>query len=167
MLKEIIKKYADYYKLGSELVAAVIAQESSGDSFAFRYEPAFFRRYIKNKSQKELGGFWLQTESKNDEMLERYHRSCSWGLMQIMGQTAREMGFVGVGFENLWCDNENIKYGCKKLALCFEFAEKQNKAQIETLEIALLKWNGGGDLDYPKRVLKHLETGEAERILKL
>ena len=47
-----------------------------------RYEPAFFTKYVAP----------LYTNNKITAT-EAYARGFSWGLMQVMGQVARESGF--------------------------------------------------------------------------
>jgi len=48
-----------------------------------RYEPAFFAKYVAS----------LYTKYKVSAT-EAYARGMSWGLMQVMGQVARENGFT-------------------------------------------------------------------------
>jgi len=66
-------------------IIATIATESSGNPKAYRYEPAFYERYLKDKSP------W--TESPYYSESERI--SASYGLMQIMYTTAYNAGFRG------------------------------------------------------------------------
>lgn len=66
------------FSLDPALVCAVIEEESSWDTYAMRYEPFFRERYVRP----------LKLTST-----EEIARSVSWGLMQVMGQVAREHGF--------------------------------------------------------------------------
>jgi soluble lytic murein transglycosylase-like protein len=64
----------------ASLLASVVAQESDGIADAYRYEPAFYDRYIKNNSD------WIG---------HKYHGSpkiisASYGLCQLMFTTAYE-----------------------------------------------------------------------------
>src|SRR5437016_1759983 len=72
------------HSLWPELVCAVIEQESSWDPWALRYEPAFYARYVE--PQLYRGMIRQETEARA--------RAFSWGLMQVMGQVAREHGFA-------------------------------------------------------------------------
>src|ERR1700689_4874121 len=71
--------------LEPELVCAIVEQESAWDRWALRYEPAFYARYVE--PQVVRGAIADESEARA--------RAFSWGLMQVMGQTAREHGFAG------------------------------------------------------------------------
>jgi soluble lytic murein transglycosylase-like protein len=136
------------------LLAAVIHQESRGNPFAIRYEPAFFRRYLENKPKNSLIGH-VPTSCTVDT--ERYARSCSWGLFQVMGQTMRERGFKGEFLSELLEPEINIKWGA-------EFLQTLLLKHGDT-EKALLRWNGGGDREYPNKVLSHIDSGDCHYLL--
>jgi len=109
--------------LDPALVCAVCEQESSWDTWAYRYEPAFERRYCPG----------------------RPIAATSFGLMQVMALVAEEMGFEG-GFTRLCDPQEGLEAGCRKLKQCLTRA----KGDVET---ALLRYNGGGNPKYPGEVL--------------
>ncbi len=79
------------HSLDPALVCAVCEQESAWNPWAIRYEPGFLARYVAP----------LFTAGKISAT-EAYSRSFSWGLMQVMGQVAREHGFgpCSPGFPN-------------------------------------------------------------------
>lgn len=79
-------------------IAAIVLQESSGNPWSIRYEPGFFKRYIV-KDLEELGA------------TEAFARSTSWGLMQVMGQVAREHGFKGKFLSELCSPEAGLEYG--------------------------------------------------------
>ena len=78
-----------------DLVFAIVMTESSGNPFAIRYEPQFYKRYVLPLGLKD------RTEATG--------RAISWGLMQVMGQVARERGFDGKYLSEL-CDPETGLY---------------------------------------------------------
>jgi soluble lytic murein transglycosylase-like protein len=122
--------------LDAALVCAVVEQESGWDTDSIRYEPAFFERYIKpitNLTQTEAQG-----------------RAFSWGLMQVMGQVARENGFGGLYFPSLCEPAIGLDVGCAVLA------GKLKRANGDTSQ-GLLFWNGGGNSDYAAEVLARLD----------
>jgi hypothetical protein len=84
--------------------------ESSGRPLATRYEAGFFKRYIQPIPLAEL---YIHPDYTEEE--ERKGRSTSWGLMQVMGQVAREYHFKGK-FEELLEPAVAIEYGCMHLA---------------------------------------------------
>jgi len=77
----LAKRHAISYALDPALVCAVVEQESAWNTWAIRYEPAFFAKYVAS----------LYTNNKITAS-EAYARGFSWGLMQVMGQVARESG---------------------------------------------------------------------------
>jgi soluble lytic murein transglycosylase-like protein len=134
-LVALARKAAAAQSLDPALVCAVVEQESSWNPWAMRYEPAFFAKYVAH----------LYTNNKITAS-EAYARGFSWGLMQVMGQVAREMGFDGA-FLSATCDPEQgLAIGCKLL-------RKKLDAMDGDITRGLLAWNGGGNPAYPAQVL--------------
>jgi soluble lytic murein transglycosylase-like protein len=134
-LVALARKAAAAQKLDAPLVCAVIEQESSWNPWAMRYEPAFFAKYVAP----------LYTSNKISAS-EAYARGFSWGLLQVMGQVAREMGF-DAPFLSALCDpGHGLAVGCKLL-------RKKLDAMAGDLTRGLLAWNGGGNPQYPAQVL--------------
>jgi len=156
-LPYLIQITALKYKLEPSLVAAVIMQESSGNPNAFRFEWGFYRKYLKGKIQDDLPGF-VPPANKCSWQTEKFARAVSWGLMQVMGETAREYGYKGVLLTELLKPEDNLEVGCKILSRCVEKTEGD-------LRRALLRWNGGGNEQYPDEVLARIDNGEAARVL--
>lgn len=139
--------------LDPEVFASLIMQESSGNPLSFRYEPAFYRRYIHDKG---LAGF-VPNPLRIPDRLERDLRSTSFGLCQIMGQVAREQGFRNEWLPTL-CDPQiNIDLGAKILA-SFIKAKGSERA-------GLLRYNGGGDPNYPDKIYTRKQRGEYKFVL--
>ena len=134
-LVALARKSAAAQSLDSALVCAVVEQESSWNTWAMRYEPAFFAKYVAN----------LYTNNKITAS-EAYARGYSWGLMQVMGQVAREFGF-DAAFLSALCDPElGLAVGCKVL-------RKKLDAMDGDVTRGLLAWNGGGNPAYASQVL--------------
>jgi Transglycosylase SLT domain len=115
-------------------VCAVVEQESSWDCHAIRYEPAFRIKYV---------------EGQKFSPTEEIARSISWGLMQVMGQVAREQGFKGPSLAVLCDPATGLEMGCTVLR------SKLSAAGDNVLK-GLLLWNGGGDPNYGDKVLERL-----------
>lgn len=133
--KNLTAKYAVKYLIDNALICALIEHESDGwKMYAIRFEPGFYSKYIE--------------QLKGLTATEAYARSFSWGLMQIMGQTARELGFQGKFLAELCDPDIGIDYGCKKLRHCLDRHPNDEKA-------ALLEYNGGSNSNYPNLVLQY------------
>lgn len=116
------------------LVCAVCQHESAGwKQWAVRFEPTFLDRWVP----------------KDLPPTERMGRAFSYGLMQIMGQTAREFGFKGEFCAELLDPYAGLEFGCRKLADCM-------KKESGDVRKALLRYNGGGDSHYPDLVLRYV-----------
>ncbi|GAK60019.1 hypothetical protein U27_07006 [Candidatus Vecturithrix granuli] len=90
-------------------IIATISTESSGNPQAYRYEPAFYTRYIQNKAE------W-----KNNPYSASPKRiSASYGLMQIMYTTAYNVGFRGKP-EDLYDPQQNLDVGCAYIASAYQ-----------------------------------------------
>ena len=134
-LISLARRAAAAQSLDPALVCAVVEQESAWNPWAIRYEPLFFAKYVAP----------LYTNNKISAS-EAYARGFSWGLMQVMGQVAREFAF-DAPFLSALCDPEQgLALGCKVLRKKFD-----NAAGDATR--ALLAWNGGGNPAYAAQVL--------------
>jgi soluble lytic murein transglycosylase-like protein len=132
---ELARQIASEHGLAPALVCAVVEQESAWNPWAVRYEPSFLSRYIAP----------LYTAGKLSPT-EAYMRAMSWGLMQVMGQVAREFGFKEVSLSELCDPATGIEFGCRILAARLARARGDIAA-------ALLAWNGGDNANYPAEVL--------------
>jgi soluble lytic murein transglycosylase-like protein len=130
----VARSIAAAHGLDADLVCAVIEQESSWRTYQIRYEAEFFDRYC----------FPL---FKNPEITptEARARAFSWGLMQVMGQTAREFGYAG-DLTELCIPQNGIETGCKVLA--HKLAVNEGNVHV-----ALGAWNGGANPSYADEVL--------------
>ena len=140
---------AQAHALWPELVCALIEQESSWNRWAVRYEPAFYKRYIEPQMAQpggENADHRARTHRAPLSDTEARARAFSWGLMQVMGQVAREYGFSGYSLAELCDPATGLHVGCRVLAAKLAAAEGN-------VVRALLLWNGGGNRNYPDAVL--------------
>ena len=131
-LIEQVKYQARLIGVDPILACAVAEQESGWDTWAIRYEPAFFTRYV--------------APQVNLSDTERHARAFSWGLFQVMGQVARERGYTGEFLSSLCLPENGIAVGLKFLKHLLDISEGDETK-------ALLKWNGGGRPEYATEVL--------------
>lgn len=103
---ELIRVSANKYSLDPNVVAAMIMTESNGNTWAFRYEKHTDRytRHVASHARILL----ISQDS------ERMAQMTSWGLMQVMGFKAREMGYEGY-LPQLCIPSIGIDIGCKTL----------------------------------------------------
>lgn len=108
------------------LLSAMIAVESGGDTFACRFE-AGYPFLFKPKEMAKLVNTTINTEIN----LQR----CSWGLMQIMGATARECG-LRTPIPTLTDPEIGLLYGCRYL-------RKQLRRYNNNVTDAIAAYNAG------------------------
>lgn len=134
-LIELARHAAQAEGLDPALVCAVVEQESNWNPWAMRFEPLFFAKYVAP----------LYTNNKV-AATEAYAGGISWGLMQVMGQTAREKGVASLFLSTLCDPAVGLAVGYRILR------QKLDAARGDTAR-ALLAWNGGGNPDYAEEVL--------------
>lgn len=98
-LTTLIKAAASRRSLPWELVYAICQVESSLNPSAIRHEP----RYR-----------WLVGDNETMSPTERQDQMTSWGLMQVMGAVARELGHTGP-LSALLDPPTGLFYGCLHL----------------------------------------------------
>ena len=136
--------------LDPALVLAVVAQESGGNPWLSRYEPGFFARYIdKSAIHIVVQEFCRKAPYTVSFETELRERATSRGLMQILGQVAREQGFLEP-IPKLHDAPTGLQWGCKFLRKCLD----RNNGDTRR---ALLRWNGGSDPLYPDKVFNRME----------
>lgn len=106
-IEELIIKYSSSFQISADLVRAIVRVESAYNPWATRFESnwQFFYK-IKEFAKK----------ARVTEDTEKVQQSMSWGLGQLMGSVARELGF-DLELPQLCIPNYGIYYCCKKLQL--------------------------------------------------
>ena len=135
-LTGLARDAAARHSLDPALVCAVIEQESAWDPHAMRYEPGFRLRYVAP----------LRLPPS-----EEIARSISWGLMQVMGQVAREHEFIGKFLSALCDPTTGIEIGCRVLT-----AKLARSAGDVSRGLQL--WNGGANSEYAAQVLARVNS---------
>lgn len=149
--RPLIFQIANSFGLDPYLVEALIWQESRSQADAFRYEPKFWVRYLaklpeyKGTNQRRVAS--------------------SYGLMQIMYVTAKEIGY-GDEPEGLFVPRINLHWGCEKLRELFQWAEKYGTVLPDERRVAVLAaWNGGKGGNTPGTPLRPDNRQYAMRVI--
>lgn len=118
---------AEQHRLDPNVVMALALVESSGKTHAYRYEPAFWLKFMARKPE------W---DGANPERV-----SASYGLMQCLYVVALELGLPhDEPPEHLFIPVIGLQYGCRKLRDVLGWARGD-------LPAALAAYNGGKTAD--------------------
>lgn len=140
-LQKLAIRNASRFELEPNLVLGLVDVESSWNPKAYWYETGYFSAYV------ESAEMFTQYDATEQRKI-----ATSWGLMQMMGGTYLSMmGVFGkITYNDLRILMEDpemqLAQGCKYLRWCFD-AEADNTIK------ALLRYNGGGDKNYPLKVM--------------
>ena len=114
-----INQVSKIYEINPKIVGAIIMQESAGNTCATRYEEHYKWTLHPDRYAQ------INKVSRQTELI---HQKTSWGLMQVMGSVARELGHQGPLME--LCKPEvGIEYGVKQL-LKLKLRHKENLADV-------------------------------------
>ncbi len=149
---DLIVSMAGRYQLPVVIVRAMVEHESAGGiTAACRFEQGFYDRYIKGKTPD------FRPEHCSWDT-ERIGRATSWGLMQVMGETARVVGFRG-WYPELCVPGVGLKWGCEYLRRLVD------RYWVGDWPTIMRAYNGGpGNRDnhdnpYPGLILAHIPGG--------
>lgn len=129
----LARKYAAKYGLDPYLVCAVIEQESNWNPWAVRFEPGFLEHYVRPVNPLK-------------PTTAEICRAMSFGLMQVMGLVAIGLGWKGIFLTDLCDPDIGVDFGCRRLQRGFDKYSGDS-------ELALLDYNGGGNILYAAQVL--------------
>jgi len=179
MYGDLINKWAVHYGLPPQIVAAVVLQESGGCAGAFRYEPAFFDVYIKDKRRQDLAGWTPEPDTGPSLWSEKVGRSTSWGLMQVMGDTSRWCFGLKPSdpldphdprrYFTILCEPSiGIECGCH--VLDFYLSKEKNGTPAERMVRALSRYNSGSPISprgqaYAAKVLSHVASRKYLKVM--
>lgn len=112
-LKSIILTQSELIGINPHWLMAIIQQESAWNPFAIRYELTY--RYLYHP---EL----FKINTLNTELIAQ---RTSWGLGQLMGAVARELGHLGY-LSELLDPKTNIYYMCLLISRCMKTSSQQS-----------------------------------------
>ena len=122
---KVIKEVANEAALDETLLSAFIHVESSNNKWAYRFEPAF-KWVIDTDKHAKANGL--------SEASERNLQMSSFGLTQVMGGVARELGLTGSIFQLL--DEKTNLLFCSKLL-------KKHLKKYSLLDDVIASYNAG------------------------
>ena len=172
-LERLAREAATKYGLDPRLICALCEVESSWMPWAVRHEAGYewligFKRAEPRDmpvSFMDIKQQWWRPHPKLARIMPLYSvgliqtellaQQTSWGLMQIMGATARERGFAdnnyhynasNKGWLTELCDPQvNLEWGCRHLRWMLDHAGSFNiraSTQWQNADLAAA-WNGG------------------------
>lgn len=103
----LITEISQKYGVDSELLQAIIAVESAYEPYRARYEPNY--KYVKTPDVY-ASALYITPDT------EAVFQKLSFGLTQVMGGLARELGYTD-HLTKLFDPRTNLEYSCKYLAI--------------------------------------------------
>ncbi len=135
VLKAMIQHFGDRFDIDPALIAAMVMVESSGKAYRARYEPEVSDNYLVDVKGHALRlGITASTE--------RIQQRTSWGLLQVMGFTARDDGFTGL-LPELCLQEVGLEWGCKHLKLLQKRFGVRPGLRLEWDEPTVAAYNAG------------------------
>jgi len=129
----LIEHHAGMNNVPLDVVLACIETESAGNAWAFRYEPTF--KYTTRV-------YTMAAELKWSYISEETLQKSSFGLMQIMGAVARELGFIAE-LSQLFDPNTNLSFGCRYLKMKMDKYGNDKDAVAAYNAGSVIKTQGG------------------------
>lgn len=153
------------------LVQALVQVESSGNTFAWNPEPHYrylwdvqrakpFRPLTPDERLSERPPFDFPCLA-GDRDQEWWAQQASWGLMQVMGGVARELGFRGPYLPELTNTDLNLSLGCQLLQKLVLWADGNLHQALAAYNAGKGGWNSPTGQAYAEKVLKAMRRIEA------
>jgi hypothetical protein len=153
-IEDAVATMAASYQLPLVVVRAMTIHESIGGiAVAMRFEPDFYNNYLKGKTPN------FRPHKACSWETERIGRATSWGLMQIMGETARCTGFQG-WFPELCQPLAGLEWACRYLRRLVD-----HYLADSDWPTVMRAYNGGPgnrnklDSPYPGKILANIPGG--------
>lgn len=142
----LLRQIAELHRLNPALVLALVEQESGGNPWAWRPEPRY-RYFVDCRTGKPFRPVPPDERAskiapadfpyfKGGREQEWWGQQASWGLMQLMGAVARELGFRGPYLPEVCDPKTNLELGCRLLASLVRWADGE-------MSVALGAYNAG------------------------
>lgn len=144
------------------LVMAIVQVESAGDEWAWNPEPKY--RYFwdvrewtpfRHVTDAEIASEVPPSDFhylKGDRDQEWWGQQASWGLMQIMGSTAREHSCRVPFLTELCRPSLGLYYGCQHLASLIRWADGNTLKAVAAYNAGRGGWTGEAGQRYAAKV---------------
>lgn len=149
-------------RLDPDLVEALVIIESAGNPYAWNPEPRY--RYLVDARTgqpfRELTAAELASKVPpgdfptlaGDRDQEWWGQQVSWGLMQLMGALARELGFRGPYLPELTRVDVNLRLGCQHLATLLRWANGDERQAVAAYNSGRGGWAAAAGQAYVDKV---------------
>jgi soluble lytic murein transglycosylase-like protein len=135
---DLIWAVAQQHGVDGVLLQAIVAQESGGDPHAHRVEPHYLTNAVVKREATAWSRRWQGTPTA---LTETTDRASSWGLTQMLGQTAREAGLAARYLTALSDPGLNLEWACRLLT--------RWAGRAKSVEHLSAMWNGGPGVRWP------------------
>ena len=120
------------FGVDASFLAAIIQQESSGNTWAMRYEPLYSYLWDIEQNAPFRGALNPASFPAPDFVsgqTEWMAQKTSWGVAQVIGAVARQFGFAGKYLNELGDPSVGAEYGARLIAqLMKKYAELSDVA---------------------------------------
>lgn len=171
--RAFIEHTAAAYRLDPLLLAALVQQESSGNPWAWNPEPRY--RWLWDvRLQKPFRTLTADEQSSEtppkdfpflagDRDQEWWAQQASWGLGQVMGGVARELGFLGHYISELCDPATGLKYSAMLLSDLLKWSKGDVDAALGAYNAGRGAASSPAALEYISKVHGHYAALKTER----
>lgn len=151
---------AHRFEIEPVVYVALCLHESGYEVGTGRIEERFFESRLLGKKREELSGYVPPPPGPPSLYDEKLWRASSWGPPHVLGETARMLGFAHDFLPALEADPAAaLFYGAFYLRRLLG-QDWNLKSEFTYYVPSLLRYNGGGDPDYPDKVQIRLEEAQ-------
>ena len=146
-LWQYCRQYGQELQLDPFLIIAVCRQEARRTREGL---------YVCDSIRLEQGFFYKYIDKGNYDPVTKVILSTSWGVMQMMGESLRELGLLlaeenlSTVFINQYCLNPS-----QQVSRGAQWLRKKINLAGGDIHKGLLYWNGGSNQQYPDSVMHH------------
>lgn len=176
-IRAAIETVSATHGLDSNLIEAIVLTESGGNPYASKPEPTYkylviakTGRPFRSMTPAEVASKTPPTDFHgilpSGSVQEWWGQQQSWGLMQVMGAVARELGFKAPYFSELTEPLTGLHFGCKHFAAQLAWAKGHVNQALGAYNAGRGGWNGALAQDYVVKVngwLKQIEGASTRR----